>query len=142
MKKWMVCCLAALLFTGCSNDTITQDRNALPENAQALLAEHFEGTLDWVKVDKELLRKDTYEVRFTEGTEIDFDRDGNWKEISGKGGVPVALVPLFASDYVQQHYPEQKIVSIERNNSIFEIELTNDLSLRFDKQGRMIQIDD
>lgn len=144
MKKLIVLLFVATLSTGCSNDLITQEANVLPETSQALLRQHFSShTLDWIKVDKGFLQKETYEVKFADGTEVDFDKKGNWKEISSKkGDIPAALIPIFISDYVEKNHPDRKIDSIEREKNGFEIELNNGLHLHFNKQGQMIRMDD
>ena len=49
----------------------------LPQTSQTFVQTHFKG----VNVVLAMRDFDSYEVRFEDGTEIEFDRSGNWKEI-------------------------------------------------------------
>jgi len=55
--------------------------------------------------------------------------------------VPAALILDFAKKYVEEHFSEQIIFKIEKKRGI-EIELANDLSLRFNNKGELVEADD
>ncbi len=44
--------------------------------------------------------------------------------------------------YVQTNFPGPVIVKIDKELFGYEIELLNDLELKFDKNGRLVNIDD
>ncbi len=78
----------------------------------------------------------------TDRTEVDFDKKGNgWKWI--------ARSPLFPSidlgsveEYVKANFPREIITKIERGRTGVEIELGNDYSLKFNKKGKFVSMDD
>ena len=132
---------ASATFVSCKNVIITVDK--LPSAAQSFIQEHFSGNaVSYVKKDSEFARS-TYEVVFQDGTEVEFDAKGQWDNIDcRRTAVPAALIPAAIAEYVQNSFPGQIIVKIDKERFGFEIELLNDLELKFDKTGKMIRVDD
>ena len=84
----------------------------------------------------------SYEVVFTNGDKVEFDRDGRWKEISCKqSSVPPALVPAAISRYVKSHYAGRRIVKLERDRKEFEVNLDNGVEITFNKNFQVTDID-
>lgn len=84
-----------------------------------------------------------YEVTLTDRTEIDFDKKGNWTEVDcKKNAVPAALIPASVKDYVKANFPNEIITKIERKSTGIEVELANDFSLKFNKKGQFVSLDD
>ena len=125
----------------CKDSIITADR--LPGAARSFINEYFaENTISYIKKDRGLANI-SYEVVLQDGTEIEFDKSGNWDSIDCKrNAVPAGLVPDAISEYVQVNFPGQLIVKIDREAFGYEIELSSDLELKFDKNGKMLEIDD
>ena len=125
----------------CKDTIISPDQ--LPAAAQAFIKEHFpESTISFAKKDAELSGT-TYEVTLQDGTEIDFNSKGEWDKVDCKrAAVPAALIPAFIAEYVQTSFPGQIIVKIDKERYGYEIELGNDLELKFDKNGNLLNIDD
>ena len=116
----------------------------LPTQSQQLIKNHFsELSIALVKMDSDFLDK-SYEVIFTNGNKIEFDRKGNWKEIDCKRTqCPDELIPVQIKDYVKQHYPNNRICKIEKETwNGYEVNLSNGLSLEFDSNFRLIDIGD
>lgn len=132
---------ASASFVSCKDVIITADK--LPATAQSFIKEYFPGSdISYAKKDKELT-KTTYEVVLQDGTEIDFDSKGQWDKIDCKRAtVPAKLIPDAIATYVQTNFPGQAIVKIDKELFGYEIELLNDLELKFDKNGRLVNIDD
>ncbi len=132
---------ASASFVSCKDVIITADK--LPATAQTFIKEYFPGSdISYAKKDKELT-KTTYEVVLQDGTEIDFDSKGQWDKIDCKRAtVPAKLIPDAIATYVQTNFPGQAIVKIDKELFGYEIELLNDLELKFDKNGRLVNIDD
>lgn len=86
----------------------------------------------------------SYDVIFTNGTKIEFDRSGEWKEISCKGGatVPANLVPAPIAKYVNEHHQGAKVIGIEKDHGGYEVKLSNKTELEFNKNYRLTDIDD
>ena len=114
----------------------------LPTKAQAFLTTHFKDKkVALAKVESNLLDK-TYDVVFTDGEKLEFDKTGAWKEVDCKTtGVPEAIVPAAILQYVKTHYENQRILFIEREQKETEIRLSNGLEIKFDKKNRVIDID-
>jgi hypothetical protein len=133
--------LAITGIISCKDSIITADR--LPDAARSFINEYFaENTISYIKKDRGLANI-SYEVVLQDGTEIEFDKSGNWDNIDCKSkAVPAGLVPDAISEYVQVNFPGQLIVKIDREAFGYEIELSSDLELKFDKNGKMLEIDD
>lgn len=128
-------------FVSCKDLIITADK--LPSAAQAFIKEYFpQSAVSYAKKDKELL-KTTYEVVLQDGTEIEFDAKGQWDKVDCKrSAVPAALVPGIIAAYVQANFPGQTVVKIDKEPYGHEIELSGDLELKFDKNGKLLKVDD
>ena len=118
-------------------DSYTIDRDKLPAEAQEMLAEHFpKAKIGMIKVDRHLLKKTDYEVRLVNGTTIEFNNKGKWREVDCKNReVPSTLVPKAITRSVAKNFPEVKITSIEKKTSGYEIGLSDGVVLRFDLLG-------
>ena len=125
-------------------DVITHDVNQLPANARKTLQSSFpKSQISYIKIDKDMLQSKTYEVKFTNGVEIDFDSKGNWKEVDcKKQPVPDVFVPAVIRTYVKQNYKGSKIVKVEKDRRNYEVKLQNGLELKFDSKGKLVKLDD
>lgn len=145
MKKFLsmlVLALVAVQFAF-AGDVITKDAKQLPLNARNFINQYFSNPqISYIKVDSELLSK-KYDVILTDLTEIEFDKKGNWTEVDcKKKAVPAALIPVSIKEYVKTNFPQEIITKIERGGSGIEVELANDFSLKFNKKGKFISMDD
>ena len=96
----------------------------------------------YANVERDVLETD-YEVGLADGTRIDFDAKGEWKEISNKKvGVPNAILPTKITEYIKANYPDANYINIERNSRKYEVKLTNGLEMLFTPDGRLIGFDD
>lgn len=117
--------------------------NQLPQTAQQTLKNHFAGKKVAMAKVEGLIDKD-YDVIFTNGEKIEFDRKGEWKEIDCKlSAVPTKLIPQQIQSYVKENYAGNKIIKIEkdRRKGEYEIELSNGIEITFNKQFVVIDID-
>ena len=114
----------------------------LPAAAKAFIKAHFTGQ-HVSYAEKDGFVNPTYEAWLVDGTQIDFDKNGNWDKVDcNLNAVPAALIPAPIASYVQTNFPDCVIVKIDKERYGFEIELSNDLELKFDKQGNLFYIDD
>jgi hypothetical protein len=82
-------------------------------------------------------------VVLTDGTEIDFDGKGEWDSVDCKrSAVPSALVPAAIAGYVQANFPSQLIVKIDKEHYGYEVQLSNDIELKFTADGQLLAYDD
>ncbi len=114
----------------------------LPTTAQQTLKSYFSAKkVALAKVESGLIDKN-YDVIFTTGEKIEFDRKGNWTEIDCKqSAVPTKLVPTQISNYVKQNYSGCKILKIEKDRNEYEVKLSNGIEITFNKNFSVIDID-
>lgn len=131
-----------------AGDVITKDVKELPLTARNFINQYFsKPQISYIKIDSEFLSNEflskKYEVTLTDRTEIDFDKKGNWMEVDcKKNAVPAALIPASVKDYVKANFPNEIITKIERKSTGIEVELANDFSLKFNKKGQFVSLDD
>ena len=87
-----------------------------------------------------------WEVMLSDYTKIDFTLNYEWKKVDCEHSttytvVPAELVPAQISTYVSTSFPNQSIVKIDKDRRDWEIELGNDLELKFDKKFNLIEMD-
>ena len=146
MKKilsLLVLAIVAVQFSWAA-DVITKDINQLPLPARNFINRHFtKPEVAQIKIDKDLMESTKYEVLLVDGTEIDFDSNGNWTDVDcKKAAVPEALIPVSVKEYVKTNFPQEVITKIERRRSGVEVELANDYSLKFNSKGKFVGMDD
>lgn len=145
MKKLFIASICLLFVsTACFADSdkpITF--NELPTAARTLVQKYFpKEKVTLVKAETGLFEKN-YDIIFTSGTKIEFNSGGQWTEISCKGSaVPAALIPAAIAKYVKENYANTKILGIEKDSNRFDVKLSNNLELEFDKKFRLTDIDD
>ncbi len=153
MKKFILT-LSILSFVGfatvsCNDDddnhhTELVDFNSLPENSQVFVRTYFPSaayTVDRIeRYNPAESNGAVYEVRFTNGTEIDFNVGGDWIDVEGGGNeaIPDGFILEPIKEYVSQYYPA-KIHQIKKHtNGNFEVELTNDNEYLFNSAGNLL----
>lgn len=145
-KKMLVMAVAVLglATVATAKDTYAHDASVLPKAAQTTLANNFKSKVSVIKIEKDFGRVSEYEVIMTDGTEISFDRNGNWDnvEIGMNGTIPSAFIPKAIASYVKANQPGQKIVGIDKERSGYDVELSNGVEMKFNKQGQFIRYDD
>lgn len=116
----------------------------LPGMAQKTVKANFgKRKVAMVKMETGFFEKTSYDVVFTNGDKIEFDGDGNWKEVSVKSGaVPSALVPQAVGVYLKSHYPRAKVMEMDKGTNKCEVKLSNGLEITFDNNYNVIEIDD
>lgn len=146
--KKSILTLAALLLAGTStvfadgrDRPITIDR--LPVAAQTFLKTHFADlTLAYAVEDPQFIGSE-YEVTYTNRTEVEFASDGEWTSVQCRyEPVPASIVPTAIVDYVAKSFNGAAIHKIERGRYTWEVEIANGLEIKFDRQFRVIDIDD
>ena len=146
MKKLFVILLAVFSFgiisANADNDRLIAKEN-LPQKSQQFIDRYFGSIkITYVKEEREYLEK-SYEVRFADGTKVEFNRNGDWKEVDCRySSVPTPIVPTQIMQYVKDNYPDIKIMQIERDRNDYELKLSNKLELTFDTKFNIVDIDD
>ena len=115
----------------------------LPLKAQTLLKQDFaDFKIAFAEKDKDV-REKGYEVKFTNGGSIEFNKKGEWKEIDCKNtAVPAKFIPQPILKQVRKKWGQEKIVKIERDHKKIKVELASDIEITFNKNFKIIEIDD
>lgn len=142
MKK-----ILSVIMLGVAMFTFAQDKvinyNQLPQNSQQFVNKYF-GTkqVGSVLLDDDFFSKE-YKVYLANGTKVEFDGDGSWKEVDGnRNTIPTGFVPAKITNYVKRSFPNTKIIKIEKDNNSIEAKLNNGLEVKFDRNGNFVKIDD
>ncbi len=119
---------------------ITVDQ--LPTNAKQFIEKYFSNVkVSFAKMETEMFDK-SYEVVFADGSKVEFDKKGEWKDVDCKfTQVPDGIVPQQIKDYVAANYAGAKILDIDRDSRDYEVSLSNKLELKFDLKFNLIDID-
>lgn len=133
--------VASLFFISCDDDDTVIGVEEMPTNAQTFLQTHFPSQ-EVRRVEQD---KDGYDVYLQNGFEIEFTLTGEWDDVDGHGQqIPasiIALIPESIPAYVNENYPNQFIVEINKEHFGFEIDLNNNIELEFDANGNFLRID-
>ncbi len=146
MKKFIVIALALFSFgiitANADNDRLIAKEN-LPKKSQQFIDRYFgDIKITYVKEERDFLER-SYEVMFADGTKVEFNRNGEWKEVDCRqSSVPTPIVPAQIMKYVKDNYPDAKVMQIERDRIDYELKLSNRLELTFDTKFNIIDIDD
>ena len=145
MKKALLTLLAmvTLLVPAKADNDIPISPDQLPAAARTFIQQTFPDAAI-AYAEKEVgFTKTKYEVRLNDGTKIEFKGNGEWDKVDTKyKAVPAALVPEVIAQYVQTHYAGALIIKIDKELYGYEIELNNDLDLKFSAGGQLLDIDD
>lgn len=145
MKKLIMVIMAAFAFFSCeSSNPKLVEFSQLPSKAQTTIKSHFsDKVISTIFYDNELFDKD-YEVRFEDGSKIDFDKDGDWINIEMKnnGGVPKSVIPSAINAYVSSKHSNNYVVDIDKECREYNVELNNGIDIVFDKNGNFKRYDD
>lgn len=114
----------------------------LPQPAQQFINKHFNGkSVAIAKIESGIIER-SYDVIFTNGDKLEFDRKGNWTDIDCKySEVPAAAIPAQIVNYVKKNHGGVKILKIERERNRHDVDLSNGWELTFDKNFNIIDID-
>ena len=97
--------------------------------------------ISYIKIDSEFLSK-KYEVILTEPRGLQQERQLDGNELKKGKSRPAVLIPVSIKDYVKANFPNEIITKIERGGTGIEVELANDFSLKFNKKGQFVSMDD
>lgn len=145
MKKltllWV--CMFVLSFTTWAGNDKPIKVAEMPEKAQTFIKNHFSThSVALAKMETDIFSK-SYDVIFTNGDKVEFDKKGRWTNIDcGHSHVPAAVIPQSISEYVRKQYPSAKVLKIElMDRKGYEVELSNDVEIKFDKNFNVIGFD-
>lgn len=143
LLKFLPLMLAAVMgvaLMSCSDKEEFVDADALPQTAKSFLLQYYPGT-EVISTTKD---KDEYSVILKNGTQIDFDKKGDWTGVDSPIGVvvPTGFYPAAIDAYIAEKFPEQGgINDISKEKRGYDVELVGGTELVFNYDGQFIGID-
>lgn len=135
-------CFFAILGVAKADDDKPITVNELPKKAQEFITKFFpQKEISFAKMEKDLWEK-KYDVVFTNGEKIEFDKNGDWEEINCKFTVvPDTIIPKPIKEILTKQYSRAKVLKIEKDKNSYEIQLDNKLEIKFNHNFQIIDID-
>lgn len=140
MKNKIILAVSLFGFIISANAQKKIEVSELPQPAQEFLKKHFSNTtVDIAKKDAEHGEKG-YEVKLKDGTEVEFWKDGSYREVDGDDKpIPTDFIPQAVKDYVAKNHPNEKITHIDYGHKDLDVDLTNKIDLEFTKEGKILK---
>ncbi|MBE6335422.1 MAG: hypothetical protein E7066_01900 [Lentimicrobiaceae bacterium] len=115
----------------------------LPANSQEFVNTYFKDyKVMYVFMEKEFADTE-YKLRFEDGTEIEFNAKGEWKNVSGERNcIPTAYILKEITDYVAAYHKDMCITDVEKDHNRIKVELNDQLEIEFNSKGKFISYDD
>lgn len=145
MKKIILSALAiaAVAITPAMADDVAISVEKLPNAAQKFLKSYYATNRVVAAMHDRDFDDNDYTAILDDGTKIEFDSSGKWESVKSRTGkIPAGIVPVKIQGYITERFSAYGIEKIERKRYGYEVELTNDLDLKFDASGKFIGIDD
>lgn len=107
----------------------------LPQNALQFIQKYFPNVnILYAEMDKK-----GYEVQLSNGVEIEFLRNGEFKEIEGNYvALPFEILPQSVANTVGKTYSNTVITKIKRKWNFYEVKLNNMMELYIDANGQLL----
>ena len=108
---------------------------ALPQKSRAFINSTFPGVQIW-KVERD---GGKFEVKLSNGVDIDFYMNGDWKDIDGGWvTIPFSVLPASVANTVKQTYPQAAIIKVEKEWGNYKIKLNNFMELYITASGQLV----
>jgi len=145
MKTIIYLVALVLAFSSC-DDEKEISVSSLPDVSREFITTHFKG------VGFSLLEEDkdngstTYDVTLNNGVTLEFEKSGDWSSIECEFTIMpksiIDLIPEGISTYLSEKHIDSKIIQIEKERNIFEIEINNHANdLIFTTDGTFVRYD-
>ena len=140
MKMKLFLAIALLIATISASAQKKIEVTELPKPAQEFLEKYFSYTLvEKVQKDPEHGEKG-YEVKLKDGTEVEFWKDGSYREVDGGDNpIPTNFIPDNIKAYVAKNHPNEKITHIDYGHKDLDVDLKNKIDLEFTKDGKILK---
>ncbi|MBF0597541.1 PepSY-like domain-containing protein [Faecalibacter rhinopitheci] len=126
-----------------TDETIVQNTD-LPNEAQNFIKNNFGSETIQTVLKEANISGDEYKVQLGNGIKLEFDANGQWKDVKAEvanQSVGALFLPQVTRDYLTQNYPNIGIKSVERDTKGIDIDLLNNIDLKFDTNGNFLRID-
>jgi len=73
-----------------------------------------------------------YNLKLSEGSELEFGQNGEWIEVKAKKDIPAGMLPMGITNYVKKMYPGKTVKSVEHSKPGYDIKLSNGKKFQLD----------
>lgn len=123
-----------LAFLGVALADMVVPATNLPPNAQSFITKNFKGVnIMYVKMDY-----DEFEAMLSNGVQIEFFTNGEWKEIKSYMGVNPALLPAPVAAGIAKSFAGAQIIKVKKEWNNYEVKLANRIKAYFDANGNLM----
>lgn len=113
----------------------------LPSAAKTFVTENFPGETVTMAL-KDVHGRAEYDVRLSDGTELEFTHSGALKKISSRAGISEKLIPDGIRKYVSAHFPGAGYREYEVGKRTYEVKISNGMELKFNRNFILMEVDD
>ena len=108
--------------------------NKKKKNAQTFVKTNFPNDqIVYAEQDRQ-----SYKVELASGIEIDFDRQGNWTDVSGnKRPIPTQFIPNKVLNAVKAKYPQVEVLDISKEYNSYKLKLSNNREVYVSNNGQI-----
>ena len=115
----------------------------LPRPAQTFLEKYFRAQTATRIAEDYDDREAIYEVTLSDGVEIDFNSQGQWKKVDGdRTPIPTAFIPAQIMQDLQRRRPGDQVIEVEHNRRGYKLELSSGIEANYTNQLRFSHYDD
>ena len=109
--------------------------NQLPKNAQDFVKTNFPNDkIVYAEQDRQ-----SYKVELASGVEIDFDKQGNWTDVSGNNQpINTKFIPSNIIKTVEAKYPQVPVLEISKEYLSYKLKLGNNREVYVDNNGKIV----
>ncbi|MDL0108430.1 PepSY-like domain-containing protein [Campylobacter felis] len=126
--------LILTLFLNLKADIILSPQN-LPNAIKEFLQKNFKAQVSLAQRDD-----NAYEIALNDGTELEFDISGEWKEIEARGtAISYEVLPPHIASILKNEFKENAIKEIERKINYYKIKFYNNFEIIIDFNGTILR---
>ena len=141
VKIWLIAAVIAFSLTGCDGEKIVSV-SELPNEITTYISTHFPySTILQGVVERDGFSK-TYQITLSDATKLEFNRKKEIVDIDGKNALPNSVIPEKILQYVCTNFPHNSVTDWKLDDRKQQVELDNEITLEFNKDGDFLRIDD
>ena len=131
--------MGMLVFSSCDDEKEIRF-SKLPQAAQNFILQYFPGDeVTYVQREKDDGRK-SYDVLLNNGTELEFDENGNWTDVDCKfSRLPEGILPEPIATHLAENYPQHTPYKVEKKLGGYEVSVTGSLELIYTADGSFVR---
>ncbi|CRF34182.1 hypothetical protein BRSU_1926 [Brachyspira suanatina] len=109
--------------------------SSLPQNAITFIQQVYPNIQIW------MVERDggKFEVKLSNGTQIDFLPNGDWHSIDGEyNAVPFSALPANIANTIRNTYPQAAVIDVEKEWGNYKVKLNNFMELFISSNGQLM----